>query len=225
MTPPEALHTFGVTADSPTNTYSAGKPLDGYAKQFMGKRLDYVLYRPPAHALRSSKAPVLEPTQCDVVFTEHVPGKSYSFSDHFGLEVTFSIHLPGGQPGDAKLNPSQQISSLPNIQFNLTPGLSDASITTLIQALTSSYRISRSKKRLYLSIFFSSLFVIIALIVGSAWSSYSWITTIFLLVTTALAWLATTMLYAGFLYCNYEANTLDNIIEELELYRGTTRRD
>ena len=27
------------------------------------------------------------------------------------------------------------------------------------------------------------------------------------------------MLYVGFIYENYEANTLDNIIEDLELYR------
>jgi len=39
----EVLHTFGVTADPPTNTYSVGKPLDNYARQLMGKRVDYVL--------------------------------------------------------------------------------------------------------------------------------------------------------------------------------------
>lgn len=245
MTSLEALHTFGVTADSPVNTYSAGKPLDGYAKQFMGKRLDYVLYRPPVHSLRSSKTPVLEPTQSDVVFTERVPGKSYSFSDHFGLEATFSIRLPEGQPGDvtdpsdievpapapntitnnrppgAKFGISQQVAAAPNLQANPPPGLSDTSITTLIQALTISYRHSRSSSRANLVVFFVCLAVIVGLTVSSAWLPYSWINPIFLFVTTVLAWLATTMLYVGFLYGNYEANTLDNIIEELELYRGT----
>ena len=248
-TPLEALHTFGVTADSPINTYSAGKPLDDYAKQFMGKRLDYVLYRPPIHSLRSSKTPVLEPTQSDVVFTEHVPGKSYSFSDHFGLEATFSIHLPEGQPGNvnnpsdievpaptpntitenrppgARFDPSQQVAAVPNLESNPPPGLSDASVTTLIQALTTSYRHSRSSSRFNLVVFFVSLVVIIGLIVGSAWVPYSWINPIFIFVTTVLAWLATTMLYAGFLHGNYEANTLNNVIEELEFYRGTIRRD
>jgi len=248
-TPLEVLHTFGVTADSPTNTYSAGKPLDDYARQFMGKRLDYVLYRPPVHALRSSKTPILEPTQADVVFTEHVPGKSYSFSDHFGLEATFTIHLPEGQPGNvnnpsdievpapapntitenrppgAKFDPSQQVAAVPNLQPNPPPGLSDASITTLIQALTTSYRLSRSSSRINLVVFFICLAVIIGLIVSSVWLPHSWITPIFLFATTVLAWLATTMLYVGFIYGNYEANTLDNVIEELELYRGTIRSD
>ena len=227
MTPLEALHTFGVTADSPANTYSAGKPLDDYARQFMGKRLDYVLYRPPIHSLRSSGTPVLEPTQSDVVFTGHVPGKPFSFSDHFGLEATFSIHLPEGQSGDvgarppgARVDPSQQVAAVPNLEANLPPGLSEESITTLIQALTTSYRLSRSNSRTYLIIFFVCLVVIIGLIVGSAWLPRAWINPIFLFVTTVLAWLATTMLYVGFLYCNYEANTLENIIEELELYKG-----
>jgi len=203
-TPLEAVHTFGVTADSPADTYSAGKPLDAYARQFLGKRLDYVLYRPPIHPPPSSRTPVLEPTQSDVVFTDHVPGKSYSYSDHFGLEATFSIHLPEGQSGS-----------------NPPPGLSEASITTLTQALTARYRLSRSSLRLYLSIFFVCLVVVIGLTVGSAWLPHSWINPIFLFATTVLAWLATTMLYVGFLYQNYEANTLENITEELELYKGT----
>ena len=222
MTPVDAVHTFGITADSPSNTYSAGKPLDDYARQFSGKRLDYVLYGAPVHPLRSSRTPVLESIKSDVVFTEHVPGKPYSFSDHFGLEATFSIRSPEGQPGDAN-EPS--VAAAPNAQTDSPPGLSDASVTTLIQALTTFYRISRSNQRVYLAIFFISLFVIIGLIVGSAWLPHSWINPIFLFVTTVLAWLATTMLYAGFLYCNYEANTLDNVIEELELYRRTIRRD
>jgi len=249
-TPPlEVLHTFGVTADSPINTYTAAKPLDEYAKQFLGKRLDYILYRPPIHSLLSSKSPVLEPKQSDVVFTEHVPGKSHSYSDHFGLEATFSIHLPDGQlgsvnnpsdidvpapapntitknrPSGAKFDPSRQVSAVSNILPQLPPGLSDASITTTVQALTTCYRLSRSRSRLYLFVFLACLFLIISLIVGSAWLPYSWINPIFLLATTVLAWWATTMLYVGFIYGNWEVNVLVNIIEELELYRETVRRD
>ena len=249
MTALDALHKFGVTADSPINTYTAGRPLDDYAREFMGKRLDYVLYRPPVHSLRSSKTPVLEPTQSNVVFTEPVPGKSYSVSDHFGLEATFTIHLLEGQPGNvnnpsdievpaptpntitenrppgAKLDPSKQVAAVPNLQSNPPPGLSDESITTLIQALTISYRHSRSSSRANLVFSFVCLVVIIGLIVSSAWLPYSWINPIFLFATTVLAWLATTMLYIGFLYGSYEANMLDNTIEELEFYRGTVRRD
>ena len=245
----DALHTFGITADSPINTYSAAKPLDDYAKQFLGKRLDYILYRPPIHSLLSFKTPVLEPTQSDVVFTELIPGKSHSYSDHFGVEATFSIHLPEGQSGDinnpsnieipapapnaitknrpsgARFDPSQQLSSVPNLQPHLPSGLSDVSITTSIQALTTCYRLSRSRSRLYLSVFLACLFLIVALIVGSVWIPYPWMNPVVLLATTALAWWATTMLYVGFIYGNWEVNVLANVIEELELYKETVRRD
>jgi len=183
------------------------------------------------------------------VFTEQVPGKSCSFFEHFGLEATFTIHLPEGQPGNinnfsdievsaptpdainenllpgAKFDPSQHVAAVPNPQPNPPPGLSDASITTLIQAPTTSYRLSRSSSRVDLVVFFICLVVIIGLTVGSAWLPHSWITSIFHLATTVLTWLVTTMLYAGFIYGNYEANTLHSVIEELELYRETIRRD
>lgn len=215
ITPIDAAHTFGTTADSPANSYSAGKPLDAYARQFMGKRLDYILYLPPVHSPRSSRAPVLEPVQSDVVFTDHVPGQNYSFSDHFGLDATFSIRLPEGQPGDVNEAPST----------GPPPGLSDATVTTFIQALTGSFRASRRNQRIYTAVFFISLFVVLGLTIGSAWLPHAWISPIFLFVTTVLAWLATTMLYTEFLFCNYEANTLTNVIEELELYRGTIGRN
>jgi len=213
MQPLGAVHTFGFTADSPANTYSAGKPLDAYARQYQGKRLDYVLYRPPVRSARPSEALVLAPVQSNIVFTEHVPGKSYSFSDHFGLEATFSIRLPEEQPGGV------------NTPHDNQTRLTDATVTTMIQALTTRRRLSRSSMQLYLAIFFTSLVAVIGLTVGSALLPHSWINPILLFATTVLAWLATTMLYVGFLYQNYEANTLDNIIEELELFRGTIRGD
>jgi len=160
------------------------------------------------------------------VFTEHVPGRSYSFSDHFGLEATFTIHLPEGQPGSidnppdievpapapntitenrllgAKFDPSQQVAAVPNLQPNPPPGLSGAFITTLIQALTTSYRLSCSSSRVNLVVSFICLVVIVGLIVSSVWLPHSWITPIFHFTTTVLTWLASTMLYVGFIYGN-----------------------
>jgi sphingomyelin phosphodiesterase 2 len=43
----EAIDLFGMTVDSPINSYSAGKPLSDTAKQWKGKRLDYIFYRGP----------------------------------------------------------------------------------------------------------------------------------------------------------------------------------
>jgi sphingomyelin phosphodiesterase 2 len=43
----QAIETFGVTADSPLNSYSTGKHLVAHAIAWQGKRLDYILFRDP----------------------------------------------------------------------------------------------------------------------------------------------------------------------------------
>jgi hypothetical protein len=93
LTPQEAISRLGVTADSPLNSYSAGKPLDQHARKSGGKRLDYILYRQPSRPRRPAPRsyPILKCGKCQVVFTDKVPGYNFSFSDHFGLEAMFEI--------------------------------------------------------------------------------------------------------------------------------------
>ncbi|KAG6837312.1 hypothetical protein H0H93_011407 [Arthromyces matolae] len=204
LTPLEALHKFGVTADSPLNSYSAGKPLDPYARKFWGKRLDYVFYRQPCRPNTSSDtiSPVLKATECKVVMTDKVPGCDFSYSDHFGLEATLEIQAP-------TLNMTSPQHS----------ELSNASISTVIEALTSCYKYSRQRARKELQIFALCLLLLVAIIVGGSWLPHAWINPILLLSTIFLSWLGTTMLYEGFLYGNWECNALLNAIEELEIHR------
>ncbi|WVR03926.1 hypothetical protein IAU60_000925 [Kwoniella sp. DSM 27419] len=129
----QALEAYGMTCDSPLNTYSAGKPIPGNVLEKGGKRLDYIFFRQPAVARRRplvwgyrdeenegssngpasgdfsgdghleqgkalpsslAKAPKLRCVKSQVVMTERVPGKPFSYSDHFGLSSTFSIDDP-----------------------------------------------------------------------------------------------------------------------------------
>jgi sphingomyelin phosphodiesterase 2 len=60
----------------------------------------------------------------------------------------------------------------------------------------------------------------VVIIVGSGFFPHAWISPIFVIVTIALSWLGTTMLYEGFLYSNWERNALMNVIEELEIYKN-----
>lgn len=203
--PEEAITRFGVTADSPVNTWSAGKPLDEFARQFWGKRLDYVLYRQPVRPPTSDRAyPVLKCKDCKVVLTDKVPGHPFSYSDHFGLESTLEIRYPDESEPPTVYIPTE---------------LSSASIATTIQALTACYRFSRERARKELTIFGVSLFLLVPMAVGAAWLPFGWIGTIFIVMAVALAWLATTMLYEGFLYGNWECNALMNVTEELEIYK------
>lgn len=220
----EAITEFGVTADSPLNTYSAGKPIGPYARQFLGKRLDYILYRQPIRPTRSDDPlPVLKCTDCAVVLTDKVPGHEFSYSDHFGLEATIEIR-PGSPTAVDLADPhnvwstsgAAHTSSLPDG----SPELSVESITTTMQALAACYRFSRQRARKELTIFALCIVVLVALVIGSSWLPHAWINPIFILFTIFIAWLATTMLYEGFLYGNWECNALMNVIEELEIYKN-----
>src|SRR5687768_15913672 len=56
----QAIREYGMTVDSPLNTYTAGKSLSPIATRWKGKRLDYVWYRDPAtrqHGTRHGVVP------------------------------------------------------------------------------------------------------------------------------------------------------------------------
>jgi hypothetical protein len=139
----EAIARFGVTADSPLNTYSAGKWLDEHAREFLGKRLDYVLFRAPApSAAQGGARPALRATECRVVLTEHVPGAAFSHSDHFGLAATFAIApAPAAGAENAAARGAQDASVPP------ASALTHASVNTVIDALTTCGRLSRALAR------------------------------------------------------------------------------
>ena len=202
--PPEAIKRFGVTADSPMNSYSAGKPLDPYARKYWGKRLDYLFYRQPVRP--SSAVPLLRCIDCKEVLTETVPGTNFSFSDHFGLEAVLEVKdVDDGVP-----TPSSQ--------------LSNATISTMMQALSECYRFSRYRARRELYVFALCIVLLVAVTIGSSWLPHPWINPIFMLFTIFIAWLATTMLYSGFLYGQWECNALTNVVEELEIFKNTLHR-
>jgi sphingomyelin phosphodiesterase 2 len=230
LDPAEAIDRFGVTADSPSCSYSAGKPLDDHAKQFLGKRLDYILFRSPEIKEGRPKGPRLKCTQSKVVFTEKVPRREFSYSDHFGLEATFRIFR--------RTTPSSRTSSLDKPhepaphEVDLTAAdedepplpptyLTHASLGTVVHALTTCYRLSLVRSRKYLYFFGGAVGLLLTCIVGSAWLPRSWANPAVMLLSAVTTWFGTTMLYVGFVYGRWEVNALLNIIEELEIHRST----
>ncbi|KAI3622341.1 hypothetical protein WG66_015875 [Moniliophthora roreri] len=223
-TPEEAIEKYGMTADSPLCSWSAGKPLGGHALQYGGKRLDYCLYRPPmSHS--AENLPTLRATDCRVTLRHNVPGTNMSFSDHFALRATLEIvnyNAGAAEPttpfGDTPPHHAHE-SSQDAWSDHLTD-LSQESITTTIQALAGCYRFAKQRSQNELYIFGLCIFILVVIIVGSAFFPHPWINPIFILLTIALSWLGTTMLYEGFLYGNWERNALMNVIEELEIYKS-----
>ncbi|TFY68591.1 hypothetical protein EVJ58_g927 [Rhodofomes roseus] len=230
--PLDAVRIFGITADSPLNSFSAGKRLEAMARKFQGKRLDYIFFRQPSSPPASVKTPILKVLDTRVVFTERIPGSDFSYSDHFGLEATFEIsHPEGGDLADSSEThvPAPVEPPAPNFVLATVPNpapapprkLSPDSITEILQSLTACYRYSQYRARSQLTVFAVCILLLLVILIGSAWLPVSSFNPLIILITIFLAWAATTFLYVGFVYGKWEVNSLTNVIEELEIYRDS----
>jgi sphingomyelin phosphodiesterase 2 len=220
---------YGVTADSPLNTYSAGKHLDVHAHALQGKRLDYILFRDPAPPLApAAPLPTLVADSARVLLTDPIPGLPFSYSDHFGVAATLQIKHPpdvhNPTLSDDELREPQKhtpptISSLSApAPVQIAAKLAAADANTVLGALTTCYHYSRARAKRHLFIFGLSIAALIFLVVTS--NRFPPTTTPFVVLGGAVAtWLGTTMLYVGFVYGRWEVHALMNVIEELELYQ------
>ncbi|EIN13859.1 DNase I-like protein [Punctularia strigosozonata HHB-11173 SS5] len=212
ITPELAVQRFGITADSPLNTYTDPHPKSRYVQEHLGKRLDYMFYRGPARGSRHSDVVdsnlTLDCVTTNVILTEPVPGTTYSYSDHFGLETTFQISSASVARGVDQTPPDG------------LPWLSEDSIDTFADALKAAYKHAKGTNRFYLMVFSCCLGSLLFITIASAWVPRSWANPAVVATVIGLSWLATTMLYVGFIYGNWEMNALRNVREELELIRA-----
>jgi len=197
---------------------------DPQTRQNFGKRLDYVFYRQPKPSPHSNGLgiPTLRCTDCRVMFTEQVPGTTYSFSDHFGLRATLEIQSPVNSPPASASAPDLEAAESQNAWSSAPSGpseLSDETLNIMLEALSQAYQISKQRSRKELSVFTLCLVALLAVIVASSWFPHSWISPIFMIFNVAVAWWGTTMLYEGFLFGNWECNAYMNTIDELEIHQ------
>lgn len=96
----------------------------------------------PPIAESMESAPILTCQSCRVVLTDLVPGKPYSYSDHFGLLATFAV-LPPDAVNDPLTNPeAPQHRPLPTDYNNTAPLVQIASN----EASASQPDVSRTKQ-------------------------------------------------------------------------------
>lgn len=230
-----AIDLWGMTADSPLNSWSRGKPLAGIARKWLGKRLDYILFRSP----KPHEGPHLDVQETKVVFTEMVPGHDFSYSDHFGLEAVFAIkraeqtgsslsviHNPpainsviGGFP------PDRTTSGIEERMVRGATGMSGEALLTAVGALTHEYRLSQARAKTQLAYFYIAVIVLVLVFAGSPYiTCKSWVAPISATLAALATWAGTTFLYNGFIFGNWERNTLTNIIEEMETLKDTVER-
>lgn len=285
--PEEAIEDYGMTADSPLNSYSAGKNLEGIAARWKGKRLDYILYRGPARFHRRWRrrgeqsstngvltngrtnedlledVPTLHCTSSRVVMTGKVPGHNNSLSDHFGVEATLVVQYPSPRqvspppaaptvwdtattstsapftpptppslaqqqrpyldaelPSDSH-SPPTHVNALANVTGDIGDAfdieISQLTVQAMLQAIGGAYRAARLRSRKQLFVFGACVVLIVVMAIGSAWQPIPALNPVFILVGAVFTWLGTTMLYAGFIWGNWELNWLMTVAEELEL--------
>ncbi|KAH7886031.1 Endonuclease/exonuclease/phosphatase [Phlebopus sp. FC_14] len=211
ISPIDGVTLYGVTADSPLNTYRDSEPSgDALVRKYQGKRLDYILFRGPRLPSDQSTDHRLECKNSSVIFTEPIPGNTCSYSDHFGVEATLVITSEGLGGSDVMLKDAEP------------SGVSPATTSEMLGALQAYYRLSQDRSRRELTTFALSILLLFGLTVGSAWVPLPSANPIFIMFTVLVAWFSTTMLYEGFIFGNWERKALQNVIEELELYKKTT---
>lgn len=224
ITPLDGVEKYGVTADSPLNTYrDSGPSGSAVVRMFQGKRLDYILFRQPSRISDDPDAYRLTCSDSKVIFIDPIPGNTCSYSDHFGVEATLIVTARKAQEDFTSGNTVLKETESPwaDAPSEMPPGM----ISEILGALQTSYRMSQDRSRRELTVFALGILLLLGLIIGSAWVPLPWVNPIFVFITIFIAWLTTTMLYEGFIFGNWERKALQNVVEELEIQKSVLSLD
>lgn len=82
LTASECIQLFGITCDSPLDTWTKHLLKQQPYSKDIGDRLDYIFYR---------RTPEITCQQSKVAFEEYIPDTQMSFSDHFAVHSIFLI--------------------------------------------------------------------------------------------------------------------------------------
>ncbi len=189
--PQQSIDELGVTCDSPLNTWTAGKPLDGRAAKGAGKRLDYIYFTgpntPTSAADDSTTLGQFDIKSCQVTFTDRIPSTGTSYTDHFGLEAIFSI-----KPELDSKRTSQHLQRTAK------------TLEGCIEALTIGKRLPPKTQQLQLTGFFVLLFLAIGLVIGSGFQPVQGVNVVFTFFAVVAGFGATTLLYSGLIWGEWE---------------------
>lgn len=204
LTPVEALHAYGITCDSPLNSYSAPKLAKKARTDEVvvrgGKRLDYVLYRSP-----ETSEGTLAAETAKVTFISPVAGLGCSYSDHFGLEVTLSL-LP--------LSATHSLAGRPLL---VAPTwIAVGPLLRCHSLLASAYAHSLASSRKQLQLLGLAILLIPVIAIAASFEPLRYLSWIFVLLGVADGAVGATMLYSGFVGGRWEAGSLRNVLGEME---------
>ncbi|RIB12725.1 Endonuclease/exonuclease/phosphatase [Gigaspora rosea] len=203
-----AINQKGITCDSPVNTWSKCSLKQATLNRDAGIRIDYVFYRKTSRFWCSGSR---------VVFTERIPELGYSYSDHFGVEATFTL------VGRDK-NSVIPLSIWEQGPYETLHELETRTLKNMIEILDRDLNKSRATSRIQIFLFYACLILILGLIAIEILfsieqlSTYVWVKVIINVVVVPIAVYGVIMGLVGFLFGNSEQNELKQLIEEIKTY-------
>ncbi|CAG8725362.1 20921_t:CDS:2 [Dentiscutata erythropus] len=204
-----AINQKGVTCDSPVNTWSKCFALKHATNnRDVGIRIDYVFYRKTSRFWCSNSR---------VVFTERIPELGYSYSDHFGVEATFTL------VGRDK-NSVIPLSIWEQGPYETLHELDTRTMKTMIEIFNRDLSKSQNTSRIQIILFYFCLFLVLGLIAIEILfsirqiSTYLWIEVIINVIIVPIAIYGVIVGLVGFIFGNSEQNVLKQLIEEIKTY-------
>ncbi|KAF9175911.1 phospholipase C type enzyme [Mortierella sp. AD010] len=213
LTPEEGVAIMGVTCDTPLNTWTKHTWLNYLTNDPVGERLDYIFYR---------ETPEMVCTSVKVAVQEKISGIGKpnsglkNYSDHFGVNATFSIkpavyHFQDRRPGLESLDSSTTMGDTKD------HGLSVDKLEEILLLLNHHNAAAKAHSKLELTTVFPLMLICtLGLIIAFFWISPRWVAFILALVLSALSsgWIVH-FLY-GFLYGGETASAYINTIQEVQ---------
>ncbi|KAG0152376.1 hypothetical protein CROQUDRAFT_667265 [Cronartium quercuum f. sp. fusiforme G11] len=221
-----AIKEEGITCDSLINTFTASKNANNRGAKGFGKRLDYILFRPSSKRINQRDKhgrcftefiddQTIICDNCHVTLTDPIPVFGYSYSDHFGLQSTFTIY--------PKLLNSDLDLSIRSSQK--PPTLTTEHLNNCLSALMTKYRSSERSSKFQLFLFFICLILIPGISIAASFQPLSFLNWIFTLLSIFVGGFGITMLYTGFIEGNWERSAIKELCQQMELELERLRRN
>ncbi|KAF9113804.1 hypothetical protein BGX27_000774 [Mortierella sp. AM989] len=220
LTPEEGVAIMGVTCDTPLNTWSKHTWLNYLTNDPIGERLDYIFYK---------ETPEMMCTSVSVAVQEKISGIGApnsglkNYSDHFGVNATFSIkpavyHFQNRKPVlDSLDSPLKMAVGQGEILPANDQGLSVDKLEQILLILNQHSAAAKARSKLELTTIFPLMLICaLGLIIAFFWVTPRWVAFILALILSALSsgWIVH-FLY-GFLYGGETASAYINIIQEVQ---------
>lgn len=199
-----SIQNFGITCDSPLNTWTKHFLKQEPHVKEIGDRLDYIFYRKSSQIICQESRVVME---------EYIPGTEWSYSDHFGVHSVFT--LANNTTLDNFAPDPKQLARPDFTQ------LSPTHLNTAIEIIQREYNQAKKTGNQYLILLFVSVIVVVGAYIAQIFSYEGNTQTIvhvicgFIMISCSA--FAMVCLIVGFVFGGTEQRSLDQYMIDLRV--------